>query len=354
MNQTPKSNEDLEYQQGFLEFIPSIKFIDERGSFNINAFCVYLAEAFEIEGILDASPKPMEIRQLLIDELQTKWSPTEIQRRHRVQKVINWLPKKQPMYPNGNTEILDVGSLLHVYDGWIFEIGQRTPGKLEEGLGLPYLQWAREEWITVHTFIHAFHNQLFSFLKRIDSDSAKEAGRSLFETLHISIKTGVSYDEAAELLRQRNQSYREALIQINAAIDQEFFLEAVTIEECVIANCLWNFAKNTDGAMASSATLHKLIYTAVKLRDQAAVDPGELLSQLDNWRKLRNTAIHGFVTVDGKEFWNGRSDFTQASKNTATLGLELTAATVRWYENEAIHFLKTEFDTSHDSDKTVH
>lgn len=337
-----------------MDFIPSIEFIDERGWFHVNAFCCNMAEAFGIEGILDASPKPMEIRKLLIDELQKEYSLEEMKSFYGVQKVVGWRPEMQSMYPDGETETLHIAALLRVYDSWVFEIGQRTPGTTQGRQGQPYLKWAKKEWITVYTFIHAFHNQLVSFLKRVDHENMKENGVSSFEALHVAQTEGIKFDEATKLLKLRHKSYHDALVQIQAAIDQEFFLEAVTIEECVISNCLWNFAKYTSDTAPRSTTLHKLISATVQLANKAEENPIELLSQLDNWRKLRNTAIHGFVTADGMQFWNGRSGFTKSSKATATQGLELTSATVHWYENEAVNFIKTRSDAFDDADGTIH
>ena len=97
--------------------------------------------------------------------------------------------------------------------------------------------------------------------------------------------------------KQRQELYIHAVVQIKQALENGFFLEAIAIEESLIADRLESRLSQLLGWDFSHKTLNKLISTTRnKETDQALRDI--VLNDLDEWRKARNSAIHEMVKLD--------------------------------------------------------
>lgn len=118
--------------------------------------------------------------------------------------------------------------------------------------------------------------------------------------------------------QHRYTLYKQAISQFNRAIEQGFYLEAITICESMISDRLESRCVELNKPQGFEP-LGKLIKTL----KQVEVD-NELrevvISDLDEWRKSRNTALHEIVKFEKGEFpdWENR---VEASKEYAEEGM---------------------------------
>lgn len=158
---------------------------------------------------------------------------------------------------------------------------------------------------------------------------------------------GIDYDEASEELRTRNDARSQALARVEIAIGGRFFLEAITLEECLISNCLFNFllAKNEISKEASLADLLKKMQKMQKMNINAHQDARHMFLEIDQWRTARNSSIHGFITTRTSELHKSTEEFLSFSEKTAVRGLDFTKQLLHWYSEESARFLPVRFPT---------
>lgn len=120
----------------------------------------------------------------------------------------------------------------------------------------------------------------------------------------------------------RHQLYRQAYKQIKIAMDQGFYLEAITLIESLVSDRLesrLSFRKKSD---FSFKTLGDLIREMKKVESDTLLKE-LVVSRLDKWRISRNQAIHEMVKLaDGTmDDWNSRNEtlIDVAKKGLATL-----------------------------------
>lgn len=109
--------------------------------------------------------------------------------------------------------------------------------------------------------------------------------------------------------KQRHEIYKHAIVWVKIALAKGFNLEAITLVESLISDRLESRLSQLLGIDVSFKTLGELISTIrkeetdLKLKDLVTTD-------LDNWRKARNSAMHEMVKLaDGDtKSWQDRME----------------------------------------------
>lgn len=340
------NSEEQQERQAFFNYISHYPYIRQDGRLVLEPFCVYLSYCFGFDGILELSPQPRDVYMLLVEIIRERLGDEEAKKKIQFQNIADWRPELVHIYPERLMTCIHVAALAMVSHDWIYEIGHSLMGIPEPEEPGKYFAWAKEEWLAVHTFINGYHNAFFSFQKESDRESISKSGYSLFEALHVARAKGIDYDEAVSQLKARRSAYQAAIDQIAKALQDGYYLKAITLEECLISNCLFNFL-NGIGSKLSNPTFHMLLKEMSERQDAACDYPRELLSELDKWRKARNTAIHGFISSISVELDLSRASFHKSVKTTALSGEEHCKAVVSWYEVECVNFVRHEFPLEH-------
>ena len=136
-------------------------------------------------------------------------------------------------------------------------------------------------------------------------------------------------------------SYREAWSRIKQAQQQEFFLEAVTLEESIITDRLICYLVVT-GTIKPALELHKypnfgqlikiwklLHNNPISIRVRA-IEFEDLQSSVDLWRQQRNKIVHGMVKSHPGTATDDILNFLESAKLTATEGEMLARAVSAW------------------------
>lgn len=329
-------------RQAFFDEITNYQYIREDGRLVLEPFCVYLSHCFGFDGILELSPQPRDVYMLLIDLIRERLGDEEAKNKIQFQNIADWRPGLSYIFPERHMTCIHVGALVLVSHDWIYEIGHTLMGIPNPAVPGKYFSWVKEEWLAVYTFINGYHNAFMSFQKEFDREGIRRNGYSLFEALHVAQVKNIDFDEAVSMLKTRHDAYQAALEQIAKALQAEFFLEAIALEECLISNCLFNFLDGI-GAKLSNPSFHTLLKEICNKEAFAYEFPRELLGDLDKWRKARNNAIHGFVSSRSAELDLSRVNFRESTKVTAIRGEDYCKSVVSWYEVECVNFVRHEF-----------
>jgi hypothetical protein len=121
--------------------------------------------------------------------------------------------------------------------------------------------------------------------------------------------------------KERYELYKSAFTWIKEAIDNGYYLEAISIVESLICDRLESHLSFLLGKDFSFKTLGALINT-VKQHETNSSLRSLILDDLDKWRKSRNRAAHEMVKIEaGKQIsWSER---VRINELTATEGLAL-------------------------------
>lgn len=336
------NNQEQQQRQAFFNEISNYEYFREDGRLILEPFCVYLSHCFGFDGILELSPQPRDVYMLLISMLREQYGDEDARKYIQLQNIADWRPELSHVFPERHMTCIHVAGLSQVSHYWIYDIGHSLIGIPESEEQTKYFAWVKEEWIAVFTFINGYHNALATFQKRADREAISKKGYSAFEALHLSRTREIEFDDAVLELKGRHDAYQAAMARITDAMKSGFFLEAISLQECLISNCLFNFLKNV-GCKLSNPSFHTLLKEAAKRRHRAYEYPSELLDNLDHWRKERNTAIHGFISAASSDLMASREKFEDATKATALTGEAYCSALVSWYEIECVNFVRHEF-----------
>lgn len=82
----------LKEQERFYEFIKNYEFINNSGRLDLEAFCVNLSMCFNCDGVLEQSPHPDSVYELLIYLLSNYATKDEMDLWVQTQKIIDWKP----------------------------------------------------------------------------------------------------------------------------------------------------------------------------------------------------------------------------------------------------------------------
>ena len=161
------------------------------------------------------------------------------------------------------------------------------------------------------------------------------------------------YKEHASILKSKNLpqnlqgnifkylSYREAWARIKQAQEQNFFLEAVTLEESIITDRLICYLVVT-GALKRARELHQypsfgqliktwsLLHGAPISIQVKSTEFKNLQSSVDSWRQGRNKVVHGMVKSHPGTATDDIVNFLEEAKATAREGEILARAVSSW------------------------
>jgi len=143
--------------------------------------------------------------------------------------------------------------------------------------------------------------------------------------------------------KRKYYGFKEAFSRINAAIESDFYLEAITIEESIICDRLMSylFYKNElklsiQDVNKGKAGLNNLLQQFHKINSNiiACSSVTDLFSELDAWRKMRNKCIHSIVkSYPGKPTEN-INDFLEDACVAALKGKRLCRMLSDWCAKE--------------------
>jgi len=133
-------------------------------------------------------------------------------------------------------------------------------------------------------------------------------------------------------------SYREAWQRINAAIEAEFYFEAVTISESILSDRLLSYVIGIDpnSRIKTSTNFAELIRAWRKLAGSLPAEPSyqDLGEAVDEWRKDRNAIVHGLVKSDPGTPTENVGSFLQRAKKTAEDGKRLARMVSDWHKKK--------------------
>ncbi|MGZ0654497.1 hypothetical protein ACWPKS_02730 [Coraliomargarita sp. W4R72] len=339
--------DDTAKKQVFFDHICNYEYITTDGRLILEPFGVYLSHCFGHDDILNMSPQPKDVYLLLLDMIEDRLGDSGIDHYVRIVKIKDWEPHMAYIYPEKTMTYIHLSALVELSHDWIYNIGHILMGIPEPSMPIKYFAWAKEEWKAVFTFINGYHNALNLFIKKFDKDNIDNYGCSLLEALHLAKKQDIDYDEATKVLKTRNKSYLDALNRIKDAMNNGYFLEAITLQECLMSNCIYNFLSNTGSKLTrpSFCTLLKVIKKSSATYHEK---PIELFSEIDAWRMSRNRSIHGFIVSRSDNLDESGDAFRSLSESTANEGLNLCKQIVSWYKSECVNFVRHEFPTTQD------
>lgn len=131
-------------------------------------------------------------------------------------------------------------------------------------------------------------------------------------------------------------SYKKAWEQISSALQQGFYLEAVTIEESIISDRLLSYilgvAPKTKIGLKSG--LGELISHWRKLSGTSLIESnGSDLGEITNaWRDKRNIAVHGLVKSLPGASPTSPEDFLELARLAAEEGQALARKVQNWHK----------------------
>jgi hypothetical protein len=136
-------------------------------------------------------------------------------------------------------------------------------------------------------------------------------------------------------------SYQEAWTRIKQAQKQDFYLEAVTLEESIITDRLISYLVKK-GVIEPSARLSKYSFSRLIQLWKEQNDPIQIKVQsieienlqieVDAWRARRNNVVHGMVKSYPGHPTEDLVNFIAEAKATAKEGEILAYAVSRWVQ----------------------
>jgi Arc/MetJ-type ribon-helix-helix transcriptional regulator len=140
------------------------------------------------------------------------------------------------------------------------------------------------------------------------------------------------------------KSYREAWSRIKQAQENQFFLEAITIQESIISDRLISFlagsnvknilTKDKRGRWPSFGNLIQRWESefSEELKSGETQNLANLINAVDQWRNDRNEAIHAIVKSDPGEPTQDIDLFLRTAKKVAEQGTYLAKEVCKWHQ----------------------
>jgi len=145
---------------------------------------------------------------------------------------------------------------------------------------------------------------------------------------------------------EKYESYREAWSRIKQAQENDFFLEAITIQESIISDRLISFLSRPGASNSftkekeQERTKFISFYSLIKhwrseFKEGIKLSSGKnLIDEVDKWRDSRNAAIHAIVKSDPGEATQPIDSFLQEAKKVAEEGEKLAREVCSWHKRE--------------------
>ena len=136
--------------------------------------------------------------------------------------------------------------------------------------------------------------------------------------------------EAKKGNKYKHDAYKEAFARIKAANESNFFLEAVAIQEAIISDRLKSHLGHL-GILPKKKhpTLHDLVKAWKReIQGKNIVLEIKIADEVDQWRVLRNQAVHGLVST------RSVNDFLESAEAAARTGEILARVVCDWQKGE--------------------
>src|ERR1019366_8797915 len=147
-------------------------------------------------------------------------------------------------------------------------------------------------------------------------------------------------------------SYSEAWVRIKKARGSGFYLEAVTLEESIIADRLVSFLVCVGEIQAESRVEKCSFGQLIQLWTKRAPQPipvqyfPDLRSTVEEWRKHRNRVVNGMVKSMPGAQHSDVLDFLKEAEFVAFQGEALAHAVSDWVKKAKKQFIKTNESSS--------
>lgn len=320
------SNLTLE-QQEQLDVRKNLKFFADNGYLDLYAFGFWLFESIWLDGF--DIKHPNQILDLLSDFLHMieagEYPGFTLEKYHIVEKTINNMSSResQAVYPEGKTLMLHPSIIITIIHDFISAIGHHVLN-IENGSEYLYSYWIKKE----NTYTFAYFDRFFRQFTKLISKVGDFKERLI--NLHLSIHHSINQVDIESILGEKEGRYNEMKDRIDVALSQNFYLEAIVLEESSISDRL-AMALFVQGVKAGSKNFASLI-------DQCADDlPSELRQELDQWRDNRNKAVHGLVRSSPFEELIDIETLDQLTEQTAMQGMKLNNTVNTWFEDLIIY-----------------
>ena len=142
--------------------------------------------------------------------------------------------------------------------------------------------------------------------------------------------------------RSKYESYREAWQRIEASRQAGFFLEAIVIEESIIADRLVSYLSRPDSPNRVSKNKKGMwpglgdLIAALQSEFPAGLSIGnieDVANALNDWRQGRNTAVHAIVKSDPGTPTVEVQEFLMLAEKAAERGAILARAISSWHQS---------------------
>jgi len=142
-------------------------------------------------------------------------------------------------------------------------------------------------------------------------------------------------------------SYREAWVRIKKARGFQFYLEAVTLEESIIADRLISFLVYVGEIQKESAIERYSFGQLIQLWTKRVPQPvpvkdfHDLRSAVDEWRRRRNRVVHSIVKSLPGAPHGDVLDFLKEAEFVSFQGQALARALTDWVRKAKRQFIRT-------------
>ncbi|HHC6593922.1 TPA: hypothetical protein ACN4AN_003914 [Vibrio parahaemolyticus] len=244
--------------------------------------------------------------------------------------INDMTPEAYAMYPEGKTILFHCTFFLHNIHNYISHIGEGVIQIPRTERDILYSWWLKRENVYTYTYLDTFMKQFTEILDSMPSF------RSIVMNLHISRHIPDEEFSAYSTLIKKEERSKNIVERINEAINQEFYLEAIALEESCISDRL-SLVLYSKGRKAGTKSFVKLIELCNEFL------PKNLKRDLDSWRKERNRSIHNLVRSSPLEEMIDLEELDLLSAHTAKSGLKLLDGVNIWFEE----FILSEMNPFH-------
>ncbi|MDU0112284.1 hypothetical protein RT723_04580 [Psychrosphaera aquimarina] len=307
--------------QKFYEFIKNYSFFNE-GRLDVYAFSVYLSECLSRDNKY-TSNNPNLIGQLLIKIVsESPQAPSWFQKLTNAE-----VPQDQfHIYPNGELILLHVTAFIEYIHQFIWTLGEYLQNINKANDDNYYAYWLQSTDVYSYAFLNKLFCDIRGLTKEVDSSGELKA------QLQNIILTKEFEIDVTETLLVKDSITEIANARITKAIKDGYYLEAITLQESIISDKLALFLSHKK-KQSDSKSLYELISLCLKINKL------ELFSKVDEWRKKRNTTIHGLVRSTPFEKQLAITDFDNLAKDTALQGTNLVKKIQIWFDDYVYHEL---------------
>lgn len=322
------SNLTIEEQQEQLELRKSLKFFADNGYLDFYAFSFWLFESIWLDGF--DIKHPNQILDLLGKCIYAmkhgEYEGAKLEEFHIVEVPIHNMHTKesQAMYPEGKTLMLHPSIIIVIIHDFISAIGHDVLNIESDSEDL-YSYWIKKENIYTFAYFDRFFRQFTKLINNVGNF------KEWLINLHLSIKhPNINHVDIESILGEKEGRYNVMKDRIHVALSQNFYLEAIVLEESSISDRL-AMALFVQGVKAGSKNFSDLI---AQCEDDL---PNDLRKELDQWHKDRNKVVHGLVRSSPLEELIDIETLEQLTKQTAVQGMELNNTVNAWFEDLFIY-----------------